>query len=34
LYSDRDKLAAAAAEATRWFSEHLLDPRAGEPQLP
>jgi len=34
LYSDRDKLAAAAAEATRWFSQHLLEPRTAEPRLP
>jgi fermentation-respiration switch protein FrsA (DUF1100 family) len=25
LYSDRDKLAAAAAQAVAWFTQHLLD---------
>lgn len=26
LYSDRDKLSVAAAEASQWFVRHLLDP--------
>lgn len=31
LYSDRDKLAAAAAHATRWFADHLLTPAPAAP---
>lgn len=31
LYSDRDKLAVAAAEASQWFAHHLLDAAVPDP---